>query len=275
MLLLVGLLISSLKIHAQSYVILNNGVTLTTDKSGSVYDFGHFFLPYKVTGKGGQFFIMDKKLVTVDESGFLYEKNFKVSGIKGKGLNYLINDDDELVTLDAKGFYYVFNKDKKTFKKSSSFGGNYFLVNSDSRKNEFEIYTLNDKGNYFNISLPELNLANIKTFGGIYFQDQKGVVYTVNKDGFIFEKSMMQVGTISKTGGNFFIDSKGLLFTISEDGFLLLPNLPLSLNIKNITKTGSNYMIDSTGRLFIVTSKGEVVEFSPNHDLTNSKILSI
>lgn len=264
----------SMNTFAQSYLILNNGVTLTTDKTGFIYDFGHFRVPYKVTLNGGQFHVEDKKLSTVDTAGFLYEKTYKVEkAVKGKGLNYFINDDNKLVTVDSKGFFYEL--EDKAFKKAQAFGGNFFLVKPDDKKAIVDLYTVNDKGNYFKMNVAGLNPFDIVTIGGSFFQTRDGKTYTVSKDGFVYPKTELKVGAIKKAGGNFFVDDKGLLFTVSEEGFLMLPVLPANIKVADIQKVGANYMIDSEGRIFIVDKVGNMVERTINHDLRNAKILSI
>ena len=269
-----GLMLSSLSAFSQSYLILNNGVTLTTDKAGFLYDFNHFRIPYKVTVNGGQFHVEDKKLSTVDTAGFLYEKNFKVDRVKGKGLNFLINDDNHLVTVDEKGFFYEYDKDDKVFKKAIAFGGNFFLV-KEGRRSKVDLYTVNNKGNYFKIEVAGLDPADIQTVGGTFFQTKNGVVYTVSKDGFVYAKPEVKVASIVKSGGNYLIDSTNKIFTVTEDGFLMLPVLPLNIKVATVQKLGANYMIDSEGRIFVVDDKGNMHERTIAHDLSNAKILSL
>lgn len=269
-----GLTLLSMNVFAQSYLILNNGVTLTTDKAGFVYDFGHFRIPYKVTLNGGQFHVEDKKLSTVDTAGFLYEKTMKVEKpVKGKGLNYFINDDSKLITVDSKGFFYEL--EDKAFKKAVAFGGNFFLVKPDDKKAIVDLYTINDKGNYFKMNVAGLNPFDIITLGGTYFQTRAGVTYTISKDGLVYPKAEQKVTGVKKAGGNFFVDNAGLLFTVSEEGFLMLPVLPANIKVADIQKVGSNYMIDSEGRIFVVDKVGNISERTINHDLRTAKILSI
>jgi hypothetical protein len=271
--LLAGVALLSMNAFSQSYLILNNGVTLTTDKSGFVYDFGHFRAPYKVTLNGGQFHVEDKKLSTVDTAGFLYEKTLKVDKVKGKGLNYFINNDNNLVTIDSKGFFYEL--EDKAFKKAQAFGGNFFLVKPEDKKAIVDLYTINEKGNYFKMKVAGLNPFDIVTLGGTFFQTRAGVTYTISKDGLVYPKAEQKVGAIKKAGGNFFVDAAGLLFTVSEEGFLMLPVLPANIKVADIQKVGANYMIDSEGRIFVVDKVGNITERTINHDLRNAKILSI
>lgn len=273
-LVLAGLMLTSMNVFSSSYLILGNGVTLTTDKAGFVYDFGHFTVPYKVTLNGGQFFAEDKKLNTIDSSGFLYDKDKKVEKVKGKGINYLINDD-KLITIDAKGFYYEFDKDSKSvFKKAVTFGGTFFLVKPDDKKPAVDLYTVNDKGNYFKVNVEGLNPATITVVGGNYFQTADGVTYTISKDGFVFNKADLKAGPIKKAGGNFFIDAQNRIYTVTADGFLMLPILPANIVVAEVQKAGANYMIDSQGKMFTVDTLGNILERAVNHDLLNAKVLS-
>ena len=57
----------SFNAFSQSYFILDNGVTLTVDHKGFVYDYGHYTPVNRVTVKGGQYLVEDTNiLVTVD-----------------------------------------------------------------------------------------------------------------------------------------------------------------------------------------------------------------
>lgn len=270
-----GSLFLALNGHAQSYLILNNGVTLTTDKAAFVYDFGHFILPYKVTLTGGQFLAEEGKLISIDSKGFLYRKDEKApSKLKGKGNNYLIADNGTLYTFDANGFFYKYDKEAAT-KKASSFGGNFFTVKPDDKKPGVDLFTLNQLGNYFKMAVPGLNASDITIAGGNYFQTNKGVVYTVDKAGLVFAKAEVKAAAIKKIGGNFFIDANNAIYTVSEDGFLYLPTLPANLKVATITKLGQNYFIDQEGKLFVVDSTGLIFERTTTHEIKDAKILSI
>lgn len=270
-----GAMLLSLSSFAQSYMVLQNGVTLTTDKAGFIYDFGNFILPYKVTVNGGQYLVEDDKLETIDQAGFLYQKDLKVKKVSGKGLNYLVTSDNSLVTIDSKGFYYKFDKESALAKRINTYGGNFFVAAGANKKSPSELYTVNTNGNYIKVDVAGLNTSNITAVGGTYFQMTNGLVYTVTKDGFVFAKNEVKVGMIVKKGGNYFIDATNKLFTVSEDGFLILPVLPANIKVNTLTKFGSNYMIDSTGKVFVVDNKGVILERTINHDLLNAAVLSL
>jgi hypothetical protein len=262
-------------VFSQSYLILNNGVTLTTDKAGFVYDFGHFFLPYKVTNNGGNFFFENRKLITIDSSGFLYEKSLRVDNLQAKGINYFVTEDYKLVTIDSQGFFYEFESKDKIFKKIIANGGSYFLVKSEVNKNDVDLYVINHKGNYLKVNVAGLDCTQIDEFGGNYFQTENNLIYSVSNEGFVYRKSEFNPGSILQKGGNFFIDSNKILYTISDNGMLNIPSLPLSFDISAVKKIGSNYLIDVTGRLFVVSGNGEVNERDTSHDFNNVKIISM
>jgi len=266
-----SLMLASLNAFSQSYIILNNGVTLTTDKSGFIYDFGHFRVPYKITVNGGNYFVTDEKLSTVDAKGMLYQKDMEVKKINGKGLNYFITNKNRLVTIDENGFAYEYD-DTSLFKKALNYGGNFFTVKGE--KKATDLYTVNSKGNYYKMTVAGLNPADIVKFGGTFFQTKQGTLYTVSKDGFVFAKANSGVGEIKKSGGNYFIDSKNFLYTVSESGLLVLPVLPANIVVADLVTLGANYMLDSQGRIFVVDQNGVMFERKPDHDLTKSKIIA-
>ncbi len=269
-----GLLLGSLSATAQSYLVLNNGILLTTDRAGYLYDFGHFVIPYEVKINGGQFLVEKKTLMTIDENGYKYDKDEKIEKIKGKGNNYVLTDKNELVTVASTGFYYKYDKDD-ALKRAEKFGGNFFTAKDEKKKNTL-LYTLNSDGNYFNISLPELNPAEISVLGGTYFMTTRGVYFTIDSKGFVYPKADVKAGAPRKIGGNFLIDNMGKLFTVSETGILSNPVVPANLVLNNVAKVGSNYMLDTEGRLFIVDKNGNVFERSVNsHDLRNVKVISL
>lgn len=270
-----GLVLISLSAFSQSYLVLSNGVTLTTDTAGFVYDFGHFAAPYTVSVKGGQFLVENEKLSTIDSKGFLYNKDLKIKKNKIHGTNYILNSDGSLVTIDQNGFYYLFDEDKVTFKNPLLAGGNYFTVKTGKKKDPVHFYSVNSVGNYFKLDVVGLNPLEIGTVGGNYFQTKDGTFYTVSKEGFVYSKTEFKIGSVKSTGGNFFIDDTNKLYTISADGLLILPVLPANLAVTNLLKFGANYMIDSEGRMFTVDSLGVISErVVKNHDLRNTKILS-
>lgn len=272
-LLLAALALSSLNSFAQSYLVLNNGVVLTTSKAGEVKDLiWSFALPKDVSVAGGQFYVNQGKLVTINDEGFFYSSDVKVKSVDGKGMNYFITRD-EITTINAKGIISKFKN--KEFRDAERFGGKFFISNVDNKKKTADLFTVNDKGFYSKLSVQGLNPYNVVYLGGNYFFDN-GIPYTVSNEGLVFAKNDFRISGIKMTGGNFFIDNKDTLYTISEEGFLYVAAvMPEGFKIVDVVKTGSNYMLDKDSQMFLVNAKGEVVANKlTTHDLTKAKILS-
>jgi hypothetical protein len=270
-LLLVSLLYA-LNGFSQSYVVLSNGVTLTVDKAGFVYDFSHFILPFKVSHNGGQFLVEDDKFITIDESGFLYRKEEKApSKIRGKGINYIVSENGIMHTVDSAGFLYKYDKDV-ALRKAIKFGGRFFITEN---KGVMDLYTTNKAGNYFKMKIEGLNVADIQFLGGNYFITNTGALYTITSEGYVYPQLFTQVGRPVKLGGTYLINSDGNIFTIAENGDVALPPLPLTLDLSLVTKLGLNYFIDSNGAVFTVDSMGLINQRSNLlHDMERSQILS-
>ena len=255
---------------------MDNGITITTDRSGYVYDFGHYAFPSKVTLKGGQYFVEEGGiLATVDEKGLFYRKYELIPDkIKGKGINYFLSDEGTLYTVSKTGFVTLM--ESEVFQKSVNFGGNYFTVDLDPEKKMLELRVINGSGAVVAPEVPNLKIKDIISFGGNYFMTNRGIVYSVSETGEVMPHEDMRIGILAKKGGNYFVDSSGYLYTVSESGTLKMPNLPLNLRVSSIHKLGSNYFIDLSGKLFVVDKEGNVFErVMRDHDFKNAKIISL
>jgi hypothetical protein len=270
-LLLAVLATLSLNAFAQSYLIMDNGMVVTTDRSGFAYDMGNFAFPQKVTMKGGQFFVEDNSvIVTIDENGTLFRKYEVIpEKILGKGINYFISEAGELYTIDAQGLVHITTNE--AYKLAGGFGGNYFMTSAG------ELYTVNREGIAQKIEIEGLvNLRDVVAFGGRYFMTNRGVVYTIADDGRLTPRADVRVGVLQKRGGNFFTDSANIIYTVSTDGDLIVPALPMGFKLMNMTKTGTNYFLDLNGKLFAITNHGEVYErVVDGLDMRNVRIISL
>jgi hypothetical protein len=254
------LLTISLPVFAQSHMILANGIVLTLDRAGFIYDLGNFMIPYKVSATGGQFIIEDDRLATVDENAYLFRKDFKVGQLFGKGINYFITKDYDLVTIDHKGFHYEWKE--RGLKKLTYTGGNFFVV-------EDTLYTVNEKGNYFKMQVDGLVPKDIAHAGGNYFVSKKNVIYTVSREGFVFKKDN-RVSGLKKKGGNFFVDEKNVFYTIAESGFLLSQEFKGS-----IKQVGANYFLTNEGQIFTIDQTGTIFARTVSgHDVRTLKFSS-
>ncbi|HLT22483.1 MAG TPA: hypothetical protein VKZ84_03535 [Bacteriovoracaceae bacterium] len=271
-LLLGAIALLSVNAYSQSYVVLNSGVTLTTDVNGYVYDFNNFVLPYKVKGKGGNFLLEDKNLVTIDANGLLYKNSINVKKFKGSGLNYFISDSglfstSKLYTVDDKGFYYEFTQEGYNLKDVSIFGGNYFVLDGD-------MTIIRRDGTFKVIRLEGIDLSKIKSFPGSYFISEIGQFFTVTDEGKIktFHKNFKE---IKKAGGNYFIDEKGWIHTITTEGELISPIIPFGFDTKKLVNFGSNYMIDSDNNIYTVDAQGNINQRMISVDISRSRIFSL
>ena len=266
----------SFNAFSQSYLIMENGITITTDTSGYSYDFGHYTVPQKVIIKGGQYFVEEGGiLATIDENGLLFRKYELIpSKLLGTGLNYFISQEGFLYAFDKKGFLKV--TESELYMSATHFGGNFFTVANDPEKTDIDLYVVTSDTLVTKVEVPNLNPKDIISFGGNYFMTNRGIVYTVSSAGDVKIHDDVRVGVISKKGGNFFIDSSGYFFTVTQEGELTMPSLPVSLYIGDIDKTASNYFIDQTGHFFVVDKDGKVFEkIMPDHDFFTVKVFSL
>ena len=266
-----GVALFSIHSFAQSYLILDNGVTLTTNKAGKVLDLEATLAVSKVSQTGGAFFLEDGKLVVVAENGFLYRKDTAIKAVKGKGQNYLITDAGEIIIVDSQGFVYKYAMEASLLKKVNKFGGNYFAI-EDKAKKETTLFTVSSKGTYSKITLPKVKTQGITLMGGNFFTIKDGTLHTVSKDGFVFSKADML--TDAKLSGNYFVTAEGALKTVTDDGFLLPAVTPDSFDADEVAVFGSNFMINTKGKIFVMNSSGTLVENSSSHDALRTKHFS-
>ncbi|HXH76382.1 MAG TPA: hypothetical protein VNJ08_15530 [Bacteriovoracaceae bacterium] len=274
--LLASIALLSINAYSQSYVILDNGIVVTTDKAGFTYDLGQFAFPQRVTLKGGKYFVEEGKILsTVDEKGFLHRKHEVLPAkILGKGINYFMSTEGDLYTIDKKG--YVVISQHPELIGATKFGGNYFYVPFDAEKNTGDLYTVTQDGVLVKAVAETFNISEVVAFGGTYFMNNRGIIHTISADGVLAAKPEMRVGVLVKKGGNYFTDSSGGIFTVMEDGNVKLPGIPMTLKIGQITKLGSSYFLDLNGKLFVVDGNGDVFERTmADHDFRHARIISL
>ncbi len=274
---IVAVLIATLSFAAssQSYIIMENGIVVTTDTTGLTYDFGHFAYPQKVTLKGGQFFVEDGTvLATVDETGLLFRKYEIIpEKILGKGLNYFLSSEGVAHAIDRKGTLKI--TENEAFRGAANFGGTFFTVAHSLEVTALDLYVVTSDGVIRKSEL-EFKAGEIVAFGGTYFMTNRGALYTVAYDGSVNLDTSSRVGILRRRGGNYFMDSAGLLYTVAESGKLVLPALPVSLRLTTVHRFGSNYFIDQAGRLYVVDRLGSIFEKSMrDHDFRQAKVISL
>ena len=242
---------------AQSYLVRPNGVVLTIDSKGFLYNLGQFVLPYMVTTRGGQFYINDKRqITTIDEDGFYYriDKNeFEAPRkVDFSGANYF-SDKRSVWTVDRKG---VMNEEKdiKDLSRVHKVGGRFFSLKP--RRGDGQLYTISDFGKVERMVIDGLNPNDISTTGGCWFVTHSGDLYTLDTTGLVSRHggTLFPAGTsILKAGGNYLFTDKGLL-TIAANGQVSKVAVPLS----NVLSTGYNYFTAPDNSLYVVDHTGGV-----------------
>lgn len=267
------LTIFSMSSFAQSYIVMDNGLIITTDSSGFAYDIGDYAFPLKITMKGGQFFVEENKvLATIDENGVLFRKyEVMPEKILGQGMNYFISSEGDIFTIDSKGLVHL--STNEAFKGAMNFGGNYFTVKTETA---LDLFVVTTTGEVVEASLENLDMKSVIAFGGNYFMTNRGVLHTVSSEGLLISHAHKRIGILQKRGGNYFTDSTGMIYTVAQDGRLVLPGLPVGLKINSINKLGSNYFLDLSGGLFTVDRDGNIWErVVEDHDMRNARIISL
>lgn len=273
---LAALALFSLNSHAQSFLVMDNGIVITTDTNGFAYDFGHYAYPQKISLKGGQYFVEEGNiLATVDENGLLFRKYELIpEKIIGKGINYFIAPDGSVYTIDRKGYVKV--SQDEAYQNAVTFGGNYFIAATDPDKKDLALFVVTADGAIVKPEVPRLKVSEIISYGGSYFMTNRGIVFTVAKDGTVTPKDDMRVGILQKKGGSYFVDSSNLFYTVSESGELQMPSLPIGLRVPTILRLGSNYFIDQQGRFYLVDKAGKVWEKTVrDQDFRLAKVISL
>jgi hypothetical protein len=242
---------------AQSYLIRPNGVVLTIDAKGFMYNLNQFILPYMVTAKGGQFYINDKRqITTIDENGFFYridKDEFEAPRkVDFSGANYF-SDKDSVWTIDRKGVIYR-NEEIQDLGRVDKTGGRFFTIKP--RRGDSLLYTVSDFGKIERMIVDGLNPNDIVVAGGTWFLSSKGDLYTLDSTGLVsrYDGSFFPRGTkIVKVGGNYLFTNRGLL-TINELGNISL----VTLGAAQPQSIGFNYFTLSDNSLFVVDHLGAV-----------------
>ncbi len=242
---------------AQSYLIRPNGVVLTIDAKGFMYNLNQFILPYMVTTKGGQFYINDKRqITTIDEDGFFYridKKEFEAPRkVDFSGANYF-SDKDSVWTIDRKGVMYQ-EKEIKDLGRVEKTGGRFFTVKP--RRGDGLLYTISDFGKVERMIVDGLNPNDVAATGGCWFTTTNGDLYTLDSTGLVsrYGGSLFPRGTkITKAGGNYLFTNRGLI-TINAKGEVSL----VAFGTAQPQSMGYNYFTVSDNSLYVVDHLGAV-----------------
>lgn len=242
---------------AQSYIIRPNGVVLTIDAKGYMYDLNQFILPYMVTTRGGQFYINDKRqITTVDENGFFYridKREFEAPRkVSFSGDNFF-SDKKNLWTVDKSGVVYK-HEDIENLGRVIKAQGRFFVVKP--RRGNSILYMVDSMGQPKPRIIDNFNPEDILSMGTHWFFSNRGELFTVNENDTLMVRGGNLYNGLSnqlKAGGNFWVSEKGL-FSIDDKGMPLMNNF----NSNMVATVGSNYFVLNDGRLFVVGANGSV-----------------
>ena len=274
-----ALLVSTLSVHAQSYVLQMNGTLLTQDAEGRVYDLNQFVNPNNIVGRGKNWLLDRQQLVTtISNKGFVFKKTDMKGpkGIKAYGDSWFISDKGEMNVVTREGLLFTYTLDQ--FKKSEVLlaGGNWLTLREGSQVSFVTIDTV--KGFTYTLT-PQvlagigLNPMNIKEKGGNYFVDSAGVLFTVDRNGLVSNKKTMGLFAANKKlGSNYLVDAKGGVRVVLDNGWMLLPNLPA--NMGGLNKTGTTHAWDSKGQFFTFAETAPDAEVSSSNPAVFNGVLS-
>ncbi|MBY0515621.1 MAG: hypothetical protein K2P81_01845 [Bacteriovoracaceae bacterium] len=263
-------LTTSLTAAAQSFVLQSNGVLLSIDAEAKMYDLNQFIAPTTIVAKGKNW-LLDKNqlLTTIDSKGFVYKKTDSKGpkALKASGGSFFISDKNEMNVVTRDGFIFTYSKDD-LIKKGEvvQSGGNWLVIKKDNILNLVTIDTV--KGFTYTLAPAALaglglNPSLIKEKGGNYLVDSNGVLFTVDKNGLVSNKSSMgKFAGLKKNGANFLVDSFGAVRVVLDNGWMLLPTLPAKLG--TISKVNSTQAWDAEDEFFIFA------ETAPEAELTSS-----
>lgn len=104
------------------------------------------------------------------------------------------------------------------------------------------------------------NLEEAKTH---YLIDKKDVLYTIDSNGFLYQKKFYEVeGKMRELGGSFFTTSKNLLYVVSKEGFIIAHKEVGKLKFSRIRHAGGNHLITRGEELVVTRSDGSYVNMT-------------
>lgn len=262
--------------QAQSYMVRANGVVLTLDEKGFVYDLNQFVLPYMITVKGGMFYVTDKRVITtIDEKGFFYRldpRQYEAPRkVEHSGHNYFLESNGAVWSFDRNGLPAVGERNWD-YRKPLHVGGKFFVVEG-KRREPGRLVVINDQGQVNEVSVAELDPATITESGTNWFVDAKKRLFTINADGQVGQAlGVGPVERLTTKGGNFLVVD-GNLLTVTEDA--RVNNLGSFARFGTLSKLGRNYFLTQEGKLFVVDLSGAVIERTGVVDLSNIALTTL
>lgn len=275
------LLAATATVHAQSYMVRANGVVLTLDEKGFVYDLNQFVLPYMITVKGGMFYVTDKRVITtIDENGFFYRldpKQYEAPRkVEHSGHNYFLEGNGTVWSFDRNGSPTIGERNWD-YRKPLYVGGKFFVVKA-KRDEPASLVIVNDRGTVNELRVKDLDASKIVKSGTNWFAAQvrpafSYQLYTLDADGKVYQNPNLKAPAIIGAKGGNFLEADGELLTIDERGTIVSQGTMSRFG--TISKIGHNYFLTQEGKLFVVDMNGTVIERTGVVDLSNIALTTL
>ena len=194
---------------------------------------------------GGNFFVTAQGLTTIGQTGVSsFKPGMSDSQLVAVGLNYLVNEKDEITTINSAG--KVVANHQKLSRRIAVSGGNYY------ESPDGVITTISSEGVVQAQTGPGTRIVG-GGLGGNFFITSEGV-RTVNQDGKLSAQPWTRSGAeVLWAGGSFFQLAEGL-FWVSPSGEIIKTKLDLK---SPVLKRGSIFLESREG-LYTFGSAGQV-----------------
>jgi cytochrome oxidase Cu insertion factor (SCO1/SenC/PrrC family) len=251
----------------QSYFLTDDGSVHTVRSYKPTEDFinlfspnGFFILPEDIVLSKSSYLIDDdNNLYTVDTNGYFYKYTYSTkigSKIKHAGESFFITRDRKLHIILSNGTIKSIDKDNYDLdSRVKELGGNYLIT----RKNT--VYIINPFIGSISNSGLEISRKDIQVLGDNFLVTEEGVVYSfgLKPDGGKVIKSVQnyRFKGIQKVAGNYFIANNGNIITIAING-----NIDAGADLKgyslisNPILYGANYFMLNDNSFYIVDQDG-------------------
>lgn len=134
------------------------------------------------------------------------------------------------------------------------------VINSYMIFDNGKIGSLRDRGENLNIFTPD-GMFMLEYDYGItksnYFTNSFGRIFTLDANGYIYEKqNYLMNSSIEYFGGMFFVTKKGQLHVVKSDGMIIYYNYIEGDDSRDPVLVGGNYLMSKYGKLYVITSDG-------------------
>jgi hypothetical protein len=250
-------LAGSITTHAQSHLLKLDGVLLSVDASGFIYDLGNRVDPAQVKARGKNW-LAEKSgaLITIDSAGLVNRRtDVRVPRtLRAHGGTWFLGERGELSVVTASGA--VVTTQEPTLREGdiAPRGGNFFVWRP-RRGGAPVLYTFNSATGESYHSDAEyvrrlgIDMSSFKGNGNNWLVDGRGILHVVTRIGAVMPRR--DLGTffgLSTRGGNYFVDATGATQVVMDNGSVHMPYLPLDYSA--IATAGDTFGWNTRGDFF-------------------------